>query len=70
MRLPMNDPTAITTDEFSYADPADPPFKRFLIHTIERATGQPYLRWLYEQFIGAIRWWARPSGMPPSGCWN
>jgi putative hemolysin len=49
MRLPMNDPTAITTDEFSYADPADPPFKRFLIHTIERATGQPYLRWLYEQ---------------------
>jgi len=47
----MNDQTAITTDEFSYADPADPPFKRSLIRTIERATGQPYLRWLYEQHL-------------------
>ena len=47
----MNDQTAITTDEFSYADPGDPPIKRILIHTIERATGQPYLLWLYEQFI-------------------
>ena len=40
--------TAVTADEFSYADPADPPVKRFVIHAIERATGQPYLRWLYE----------------------
>lgn len=38
---------AVSADEFSYADPADPPFKRFIIHAIERATGQPYLRWLY-----------------------
>lgn len=39
---------AVGADEFSYADPHDPPFKRFVIHAIERATGQPYLRWLYE----------------------
>jgi putative hemolysin len=38
----------VSADEFSYADPTDPPFKRFVIHAIERATGQPYLRWLYE----------------------
>lgn len=35
---------------FSYADPKDPFFKRALIQTIERATGQPYLRWLYENY--------------------
>ena len=47
--LPQDcDQTAVTADEFSYADPADPPVKRFVIHAIERATGQPYLRWLYE----------------------
>ena len=39
---------AIGADEFSYADPNDPPLKRLIIHAIERATGQPYLRWLYE----------------------
>jgi putative hemolysin len=39
---------AVGADEFSYADPHDPPFKRFVIHAIERITGQPYLRWLYE----------------------
>lgn len=41
----------VSADEFSYADPMDPPFKRFVIHAIERATGQPYLRWLYESHL-------------------
>ena len=35
-------------DTFSYADPADPRLKRFFIRLIERITGQPYLKWLYE----------------------
>lgn len=42
---------AISADDFSYADPSDPPFKRLFIHGIERATGQPYLRWLYESHL-------------------
>ena len=40
----------ITAEEFSYAAPEDPPFKRFVIHAVERLTGQPYLRWLYESY--------------------
>ncbi len=40
--------TAETIDTFSYADPSDPWFKRFVIRVIERATGQPYLKWIYE----------------------
>ena len=36
-------------DTFSYADPADPRLKRLFIHLIERLTGQPYLKWLYEE---------------------
>lgn len=39
---------ALEKDAFSYADPGDPPLKRFVIHLVERATGQPYLRWLYD----------------------
>lgn len=39
---------ALDNDAFSYADPNDPAFKRFIIHAIERLTGQPYLLWLYE----------------------
>ena len=35
-------------DTFSYADPNDPRLKRFFIRVIERITGQPYLKWLYE----------------------
>ncbi|MBI3675840.1 MAG: lysophospholipid acyltransferase family protein [Proteobacteria bacterium] len=35
---------------FSYAGPEDPWLKRFVIRMIERATGQPYLKWLYEDF--------------------
>ncbi|MDR3528584.1 MAG: lysophospholipid acyltransferase family protein [Rhizomicrobium sp.] len=41
---------ALRPDEFSYAAEDDPPFTRFIIHAIERATGQPYLRWLYETY--------------------
>ena len=36
-------------DTFSYADPADPRLKRFFIRVIERMTGQPYLKRLYEE---------------------
>jgi len=36
-------------DTFSYADPSDPRLKRLFIHLIERLTGQPYLKWLYEE---------------------
>ena len=35
-------------DTFSYADPADPRLKRFFIRVIERITGQPHLKFLYE----------------------
>jgi len=35
-------------EEFSYAAPDDPRLKRFLIRLVERMTGQPYLKWLYE----------------------
>lgn len=41
-------PTANSIDTFSYATAEDPRFKRFLIRVIERITGQPYLKWLYE----------------------
>jgi len=44
-------PDTVGEDEFSYADPADPPFKRFVIRAIERASGQPYLRWLYDCYF-------------------
>ncbi|MBV8978880.1 MAG: lysophospholipid acyltransferase family protein [Alphaproteobacteria bacterium] len=37
-------------DTFSYASAEDPRLKRFIIRVIERLTGQPYLRWLYEDF--------------------
>ncbi|HTW32976.1 MAG TPA: lysophospholipid acyltransferase family protein [Rhizomicrobium sp.] len=40
--------TADSIDTFSYATADDPRFKRFLIRLIERITGQPYLKWLYE----------------------
>jgi len=36
--------------EFSYAAPDDPWFKRLVIHAIEHLTGQPYLKWLYEDY--------------------
>lgn len=35
---------------FSYAGPEDPWAKRFVIRSIERLTGQPYLKYLYNQF--------------------
>jgi putative hemolysin len=36
-------------DEFSYAAPDDPRFKRLIIRLIERMTGQPYLKHLYDE---------------------
>lgn len=39
---------ALNAEDFSYAAPTDSPFKRSVIHVVERLTGQPYLRWLYE----------------------
>lgn len=40
-------------DTFSYAAPGDPWAKRMIIRAIERSTGQPYLKWLYEQHRAA-----------------
>jgi putative hemolysin len=37
-----------TVDTFSYAEADDPRLKRFIIRMIERMTGQPYLKYLYE----------------------
>jgi putative hemolysin len=39
-----------TADTFTYAAPDDPRLKRFLIRLIERVTGQPYLKWLYDDY--------------------
>jgi putative hemolysin len=36
-------------DTFSYAEPTDPRLKRFIIRMIERMTGQPHLKSLYEE---------------------
>ncbi|MDE2182839.1 MAG: lysophospholipid acyltransferase family protein [Alphaproteobacteria bacterium] len=44
----MADP--VSDDTFSYAAPDDPRLKRLVIRLIERMTGQPYLRWLYEDY--------------------
>jgi len=37
-------------ETFSYAAPEDRWLKRVLIHVIERATGQPYLKWQYLNY--------------------
>jgi putative hemolysin len=37
-----------TVETFSYAEPGDPRLKRFIIRMIERMTGQPYLKSLYD----------------------
>ena len=44
---------AADIDTFSYAAPDDPRLKRLVIRLIERMTGQPYLRWLYEDYRSA-----------------
>ncbi len=44
-------PAGETIDIFSYAAPDDPRFKRLIIRLIERMTGQPYLKWLYEDHL-------------------
>ena len=38
-------------DTFSYATPDDPRLKRFVIRIIERLSGQPYLKWLYNEHV-------------------
>ena len=38
-------------DTFSYAAPDDPRLKRFIIRVIEKISGQPYLKWLYEDHL-------------------
>ncbi|HVZ70165.1 MAG TPA: lysophospholipid acyltransferase family protein [Rhizomicrobium sp.] len=40
---------ADTVDTFSYAAPSDPRLRRALIRAIERVTGQPYLKRIYEE---------------------
>jgi putative hemolysin len=40
--------TGEPVDTFSYAEPHDPRLKRFIIRMIERMTGQPYLKSLYD----------------------
>jgi len=49
-------------DTFSYAAPEDPWAKRLVIRAIERATGQPYLKWLYDQH--------RAAPMPGESFWD
>lgn len=39
-----------TLDDFSYTSPDDPWLKRKVVRAIERATGQPHLKRLYEDF--------------------
>jgi len=41
--------TADSSDDFSYAAPEDPRFKRLIIRLIERMSGQPYLKSLYDE---------------------
>ncbi|HXJ00370.1 MAG TPA: lysophospholipid acyltransferase family protein [Micropepsaceae bacterium] len=42
-------PPSNRIDNFSYATPDDPRLKRLLIRVIERMTGQPYLKRLYDE---------------------
>ena len=43
----MTTKTRPVVDEFSYASPEDPRFKRFVIQMIERMSGQPELKRMY-----------------------
>jgi putative hemolysin len=43
--------SASEIDTFSYAAPDDPRLKRLIIRIIERMSGQPYLKWLYEDHL-------------------
>jgi len=40
-----------SSDSFSYAGAEDPWLKRAVIRAIERVTGQPYLKRLYEEYL-------------------
>src|SRR5579862_5990518 len=49
-------------DTFSYASADDPRLKRFVIRVIERISGQPYLKSLYEDF--------RANPVPGESFWD
>ena len=49
-------------DTFSYASAEDPRLKRFVIRLIERMSGQPYLKSLYEDF--------RANPLPGESFWD
>lgn len=40
-----------SSESFSYAGTNDPWLKRLVIRAVERATGQPYLKRLYEEYL-------------------
>jgi putative hemolysin len=42
-------------EEFSYATPEDPRLRRLLIRLVERMTGQPHLKRLYEEYRREMR---------------
>lgn len=58
----MADSSDDVLDSFTYAAPDDPKLKRFVIRLIERLTGQPYLRWLYEDY--------RANPVPGESFWD
>lgn len=49
-------------ENFSYAEPDDPWLRRFLIRAIERISGQPYLKRLYDEH--------RTNPRPGESFWN
>lgn len=51
-----------TLDNFSYTSPDDPWLKRKVVRAIERATGQPHLKRLYEDF--------RNNPVPDESFWD
>ncbi|HWU26981.1 MAG TPA: lysophospholipid acyltransferase family protein [Rhizomicrobium sp.] len=51
-----------SVDQFSYAAPDDPRFKRLVVRLIERMTGQPYLKHLYDEH--------RTNPLPGESFWD
>ena len=60
MQIMSQTPSA--ADTFSYAAPDDPRLRRFVIRMIERMTGQPYLKSLYDDF--------RSNPVPGESFWD
>jgi putative hemolysin len=54
--------SADSSDDFSYAAPEDPRFKRLIIRLIERMSGQPYLKSLYDEH--------RTNPLPGESFWD